>query len=223
MPEILIIRLEGVLQSWGVRSRWSSRDSGFFPSKSGVAGLLSCALGYPRDDARIHSLQQSLQMAVRADRPGSMIKDYHTITRYGGNLTAATGKKRRMPTKSNDEPDTIISQRQYLQDASFTVFLTGSHDTLKMCANALQSPKWQLYLGRKSCPPTMPIFVGMTNQYASLSDAVRHFPLREGAKMPCLCEIDEPNGRILRQDIYVRSGLQYGSRRLDLLRVEGDA
>lgn len=223
MPQILILRLEGVLQSWGTRSRWSSRDSGLFPSKSGVVGLLSCALGYPRDDARIHSLQQALTMAVRADKPGRMITDYQTITRYTGNLIAATGRKRTMPTKPNEAPDTIISEREYLQDASFTAFLSGNDTVLALCANALQSPHWQLFLGRKSCPPTEPVFLGVSDEYASLADAAERYPLREGAEIPCLCEADAPDGRILHQDVFIRSGVQYGSRRLDLMRVKGGA
>lgn len=223
MPQILILRLEGVLQSWGTRSRWNSRDSGLFPSKSGVVGLLSCALGYPRDDTRIHRLQQALSMAVRADKPGRVITDYQTITRYTGNLIAATGRNRTMPSKPNEAPDTIISEREYLQDACFTVFLSGAGNILNICAEALLSPHWQLYLGRKSCPPTAPIYADISDEYASLEDAAEHYPLREGATMPCLCEIDAPNGRILRQDIFVRSGVQYSSRRLDLIRVKGGA
>lgn len=223
MPRLLILRLEGVLQSWGIRSRWSSRDSGLFPSKSGVVGLLSCALGYTREDPRIPLLQQGLTMAVRADKPGRILTDYQTISRLDGNLTAASGSKRTMKKISNDAPDTIISERQYLQDASFAIFLSGDTDLLILCANALHSPHWQLYLGRKSCPPTRPVFCGISEEYVSLADAAQRYPLREGAVSPCLCEIDAPDGRILRQDLFLKSGVEYGSRRLDIMHVKGGA
>lgn len=36
---LLILRLEGALQSWGDHSKWDVRDSGDFPSKSGVVGV----------------------------------------------------------------------------------------------------------------------------------------------------------------------------------------
>ena len=43
---ILFLRLEGPLQSWGIRSRWDVRETQPEPTKSGVIGLLGCALGY---------------------------------------------------------------------------------------------------------------------------------------------------------------------------------
>ena len=46
---VLLLRLCGPMQSWGVQSRFSVRDTGLEPSKSGVVGLLAAALGRPRD------------------------------------------------------------------------------------------------------------------------------------------------------------------------------
>ena len=36
--KLLILRLEGALQSWGERSHWDHRDTANFPTKSGVVG-----------------------------------------------------------------------------------------------------------------------------------------------------------------------------------------
>ena len=240
MPRILILRLEGVLQSWGLRSRWSSRDSGLFPSKSGLAGLLACAMGLKRDDDQIGALQNSLQLAVRADKPGKLLWDYQTITRHGANLNAATGKPRVMAGTDrlfhhqiimnqlskkpvNSVQDTIISQRQYLQDASFTVFITGPEALLEECAAALQNPKWQIYLGRKSCPPCAPVFLELTDWYGTLLEAAEQYPLRQGASFPILCEVDAPQGKTLRQDMVIKSGLEYAYRRLDSINLKGEA
>ena len=41
----LLLWLEGPLQAWGHDSRFGRRDSLPFPTKSGVLGLLCCALG----------------------------------------------------------------------------------------------------------------------------------------------------------------------------------
>ena len=41
----LLLWLEAPLQSWGVDSKFGRRDSIHFPTKSGVTGLLLCALG----------------------------------------------------------------------------------------------------------------------------------------------------------------------------------
>src|SRR5690625_2252213 len=41
----LLMWLEGPLQSWGYDSKFGRRDTLDFPTKSGVLGLLCCALG----------------------------------------------------------------------------------------------------------------------------------------------------------------------------------
>ena len=81
---LLILRLEGALQSWGDHSKWDTRDSGDFPSKSGIVGLLSCALGLERENPEIAELSANLHMAVRADRPGIRMLDFHTVKQYCG-------------------------------------------------------------------------------------------------------------------------------------------
>ena len=47
----LLLRLAGPMQSWGTQSRFTIRDTGYEPSKSGVIGLLCAALGKPRDES----------------------------------------------------------------------------------------------------------------------------------------------------------------------------
>src|SRR5262245_44963159 len=73
---VLLLRLAGPMQSWGTQSRFSVRDTGLEPSKSGVVGLLCAALGRKRHEP-LDDLAR-LQMGVRADRPGRVARDYHT-------------------------------------------------------------------------------------------------------------------------------------------------
>jgi CRISPR system Cascade subunit CasD len=47
MANTLFLRLEGPLQAWGERGRWSIRDSAAEPTKSGVIGLLVHGCGNP--------------------------------------------------------------------------------------------------------------------------------------------------------------------------------
>src|SRR5208283_2935738 len=106
---VLLLRLAGPMQSWGTQSRFSHRDTGLEPSRSGVIGLLCAALGRPRD----HSLGDflPLKMAVRADREGRLMRDYHT----------AQNVRRADTTKTPQ--DTVLSERFYLADAVFLVGL----------------------------------------------------------------------------------------------------
>ena len=53
---LIALRLEGALQSWGDHSKWDERDSGSFPSKSGVVGLIACAMGLERGSEELLAL-----------------------------------------------------------------------------------------------------------------------------------------------------------------------
>ncbi|HEU4754703.1 MAG TPA: type I-E CRISPR-associated protein Cas5/CasD, partial [Armatimonadota bacterium] len=167
MPDpILLLRLEAPMQSWGTRSRWDVRDSGPEPTKSGIVGLLGCALGLPRRHSRLEELDGALRFAVRADRPGVMATDYHTVT----------GRHRMANGKLKTEEYTVQSYRDYLHDAGFLVALAGGSGLLEELADRLRAPRWPLFLGRKSCVPTRPVLDGLTPAYASLDDAIKRAP-----------------------------------------------
>ncbi|WP_367434345.1 type I-E CRISPR-associated protein Cas5/CasD [Streptomyces celluloflavus] len=76
-PYVLLARLAGPLQSWGVNSRFDQRDTNLRPTKSGFIGLLAAAAGYRREEP-LTPLDE-LRFAVRADRPGTPVDDYHTV------------------------------------------------------------------------------------------------------------------------------------------------
>lgn len=156
MDNTLLLRLEGPLQSWGERARWSIRDTAPAPTKSGVIGLVACCLGWNQDD-QIRNLSEQLKMGVRIDKPGSRLTDYHTI---GGGydtpqLLTAEGKPKKTP---KGEPHTELSYRDYLIDASFLVALQGDPELISQAAAAVQNPVWTIFLGRKACVPTRPVF-----------------------------------------------------------------
>jgi CRISPR system Cascade subunit CasD len=158
MANTLFLRLEGPLQSWGERARWSVRDTASEPTKSAVVGLLGCALGLSSDN-ELRELSRSLRMGVRCDKPGSRLTDYQTV---GGGydypvLLTAEGK----PKISSGRPHTEQTWRQYLCDASFLIALQAAPDVIARLAGAIQSPHWSIYLGRKSCPPSRPPYAGI--------------------------------------------------------------
>lgn len=167
---LLIMRLEGPLQSWGLRSKWDIRDSGPEPTKSGIIGLIGCSLGYSRNDARLVSeLESNIKIGIRIENPGLPLVDFHTIT---CRLPTAEGGYK----GTVDDPSTIISNRTYLQDASFIIILEGPTDLLIKIKESLNDPVWPIYLGRKSCPPTRPVFEDLTTKYETREDALRNYP-----------------------------------------------
>lgn len=179
---VLFLRLEGPLQSWGDDSKWTVRRSRPEPSKSGVIGLLAAAMGLGLDercDREVASLGRSLGMAVRADRQGRIITDFHTIC--GGSLTAS-GKDldRIKKTEATGKVETILSWRDYIADACFLVALSGPPGTLGRLEHQLADPVWTPFLGRKSCPPSAPIWPalperGSVEEHESLETALQSF------------------------------------------------
>ncbi|MBW5482620.1 type I-E CRISPR-associated protein Cas5/CasD [Streptomyces bambusae] len=77
MTHVLLVRLAAPLQSWGAVSRFSRRDTHSRPTKSGVIGLCAAALGRDRTDP-VDDLTELLY-GVRADHPGTPVRDYHTV------------------------------------------------------------------------------------------------------------------------------------------------
>ncbi|MCR4764223.1 MAG: type I-E CRISPR-associated protein Cas5/CasD [Lachnospiraceae bacterium] len=179
---LIILRLEGVMQSWGENSKWNHRASSQMPSKSGIVGMLACAMGLERDDHTIVELGNAITIAVRADRPGLMATDYQTVTGYP--LLTAEGKPR-------SGGNTFISRRDYLQDASFTVFLEAEEDWKNRITDALRDPVWPIYLGRKNCVPSRPVLMEITKEYGSLHDAVNCYPTSDRSVIPMEYELEE--------------------------------
>jgi len=207
MPNTLFLRLEGPLQSWGERARWSVRDTAPEPTKSGVVGLLGCALGI-NSDQELRELSRSLRMGVRCDKPGSRLIDYHTV---GGGydqpaLLTAEGK----PKISSGAPHTEPTWRHYLSDASFLVVLQGEPELIAWLAEAVRSPRWTIYLGRRSCPPARPPFEGMED-FDDLESALlagpRHPAMDETrpVQVRAVLECDPAEGTRRRDEIASRT------------------
>lgn len=184
----LLLRLAAPLQSWGVASKFDTRDTAREPTKSGVIGLLASALGRSRmeglDDLR------SLRFGIRIDQPGTLLIDFHT---------AHLNKK--------DSP--FVTRRHYLADAVFLAGIEGEKDLLNELKEALENPFYPLYLGRRSCPPTGQLVLGIRN--CGLRQALEDEPWQalswhqdrnKSAKLTIVCdaESDEP-GAFLRRDL----------------------
>ena len=151
---VLLLRLAGPMQAWGGKSRFTVRATELAPTKSGVVGMLASAVGRRRTDP-IEDLL-ALRFGVRKDQPGSVIRDFHTAVPTDG--------RKPMP----------LSNRYYLADAVFLAGIEGDRALLEGIDEALRHPAFPLYLGRRSCPPTHPVSLGLRE--AALLDALRAEP-----------------------------------------------
>lgn len=158
MPTLLM-RLAGPMQSWGLQSRFTIRDTGREPSKSGVLGILCAALGKPASEAEGEGFPalsdlRRLRMGVRVDREGTLERDYHTAG--GGDWN---GRSYGVFKASGKAGDPLPSTRFYLAGAHFLVGLEGPQELLARLERALHNPVWQLSLGRKAFLPAIPLYL----------------------------------------------------------------
>jgi CRISPR system Cascade subunit CasD len=153
----LVLRLAGPLQSWGEHSTFTERDTLRFPTRSGITGLLAAAQGIRRGEP-LGKFGQ-LAFTVRVDRPGILLQDFHTT---GGGLPRSWT----IPTASGGHrPEgtaIVVTRRWYLSDAVFTLAIEGPGDLIEEAAASLRAPRWQPYLGRRSCPPDQPLLLRLT-------------------------------------------------------------
>lgn len=142
---VLLLRLAAPLQAWGSSSKFIVHSTEREPTKSGVIGMIAAALGIQRnDDPQKLVPLTTLRFGVRADKEGVLLKDFHMV--YGYKIADVT-------------------ERYYLSDAVFLVALESDDKSLlESIASALQNPVYPLYLGRKSCPPTLPIVLGVKGE-----------------------------------------------------------
>jgi len=205
--DTLLIRLVAPMQSWGIQSHYTVRDTAMEPSKSGVIGLLCAALGRPRH-AELDDLA-ALRMGVRVDCEGTLRRDYHIAQ----DVLDSDGKKTR---------DSIVTSRYYLAGAAFLVGLEGSRKMLEQLYTALRNPVWAIYLGRKAFPPSAPVFLndGLRAGRSieeSFSDYGWIVPAG-GDKSPTAVRVvlEKPNGAVVRLDV----PLSFAERRFSTRRVE---
>ncbi len=154
---VLPLRLAGPLQAWGAGSRFARRTTENAPTKSGVIGLAAAALGVDReDDAGLDRLA-GLRFGVRIDQPGTRVRDFQTAHHQ------VTGES--MP----------LTERFYLADAVFLAALEGPPALLDEIHAALRGPVHLLCLGRRSCPPSLPIELPVRHQ-ADLEEVLHDEP-----------------------------------------------
>lgn len=215
----LVLRLAAPLQSWGGQTDFNRRETLSEPTRSGVIGLLAAAQGRRRGDP-IEDLV-GLRFGVRVDQPGSLLRDYHTVSDFRGvpllkaELSAKGAQKRTSPPKY-----TAVTQRYYLQDAIFVAGVQGPHDLLAGLVEAVRQPTFPLALGRRACVPTQPLVLTDTRAGTDvwsgsldivlggvpwqISEPARQLMRRRGTTpthMRLATTVDDPEGQELRTDV----------------------
>ena len=151
----LMLRLAAPLQSWGINSNFDTRATERYPSKSGVVGLLAAALGIRRGEEEKLVRLCGLRFGVRVDREGTILRDFHT---------------------AHSAKSSYVTYRYYLADAVFLAGLESGDDAfLRELDEAIRHPAFPLFLGRRSCPPTLPLSLGI-REGVELREALEQEP-----------------------------------------------
>jgi len=176
----LLLRLAAPLQSWGDESKFETRRTRREPTKSGVVGMLAAALGKRRDEDAFLQKLNKLRFGVRVDREGQLVIDYHTA------------KNREIKNAS------FVTWRHYLSDAVFLAGLESKdEELLKKIQEALSHPAFPLFLGRRSCPPSLPLCLGI--RQLDLPDALELEPrlVATPKKNTARVMLDAPFGEVV--------------------------
>lgn len=134
-----------------------------FPSASALTGLLANALGWRREDGAAHqALQDRLVFGALVAVQGRLITDTQNAkleAKDRGWTTWGTPEERAGATY--DSPHR--RRRDYLADHECRVvlrLLPGNGPDIDRIAAALDRPARPLFIGRKPCLPTAPLFAG---------------------------------------------------------------
>jgi len=185
---VLALRLKGPMQSWGFNSQFNRRDTALFPTKSALAGLCCAAMGLDRgsedEEKALRKFGETMLLCVaipqkqkKRELSVKRMQDYHTV-------------QNTRDAKGGIKGDAVLTYRQYLNDAGFIAFLEGEKAFLIRVAESLKNPVWGIWLGRKACVPSAPVFAGL---YSSESEAIKDIPEFGGTSIEKFSRVEEVN------------------------------
>ena len=178
----LILNLESPLLAFGGETIDNLGVIRPFPAASMLTGLFANALGWRRTERERHQrLQDRLVFAARIDREpaaGVRMTDFQTAQLGASDRGWTT---RGQPEGRAGGPNTYnaphLRYRDYYADMRVTVALRlqpkDDTPTLDELAAALDEPARPLFIGRKPCLPSIPLFGGFEEGDTALAALLR--------------------------------------------------
>lgn len=174
----LVFQLQGAMASWGEAAVGEYRGTHDLPTVSALAGLLCAALGLRRDqEEEIQAVHRHYLMAVGVYACGPMLRDYHTAQVASRSQLKGTRHATRKDELAfrRTELNTILSTRDHVQGVRYRVAVQADDEApypLDALRQALLTPAFVPYLGRKSCPleaPMAPCLMDVDDVLTALS------------------------------------------------------
>lgn len=214
----LHLRLAGPLMAFGGVAIDHVGPTRQFPAASMLTGLLANALGWRREEAERHQeLQDRLVFGALTAQQGRILLDTQNAKLEKNDRGWTThGTPEGRDGATYDSPHR--RRREYLADHDCRVVLRLAPEgmtTLDELAAALERPERPLFLGRKPCFPSVPLFAGWVEGDSALA-ALRAIGLAGPAQWPEGEDGDTAPPSAHRQALADlrnwRSGLHGGSR-----------
>ncbi len=153
MQPYLVFTLAASLGAMGDLAGHERRGSLSWPGRSAILGLLGAALGIRRDGD--FAALDALSLAVAVFEDGAPLRDYHTVeTVPSAAVKSANSRPEALRQAGRLKTNTTITLRDYRAGALYGVTVWGGD--LEALEQALKTPVFTLYLGRKSCPLSCP-------------------------------------------------------------------
>lgn len=196
----VLLWLEAPLQSWGYESRFNRRETLGFPTRSGVLGLILCAMGAgdPQTEwlGKMSKYGQTVlafskKESSRKFRDNLKLVDFQMVgSAYDDSDPWQTLLiPKTIEGKKAVSGGTKLTYRYYLQNAKFAVIVCVPEELKETIKSALQRPHWDLYLGRKCCVPTDLVYRGcFTSEEEAKQEALR---IADSKDLECQFEVLE--------------------------------
>lgn len=234
----LLLWLEAPLQSWGHDSKFGRRDTLNFPTKSGILGLVCCAMGAGGEQRELLEKYAKLDMTVVAyvrtkqfgeEEPKKqprepLLRDFHMV---GSGYNDKDPWEKLLIPKTREGGKAVgggtkMTYRYYLQDIAFAVALQVPNDMVQTVSDALKYPTWDLYLGRKNCVPTDFIYRGQNKSEEGVLKLAEQIAKEKALMEDFRVLSGEHEGEVITlNDIPIQFGThkQYRDRRVTIVSV----
>lgn len=154
MSRSFLLHLHGPMMSFADTGYGQIRESGPFPSRSSVLGIVAAALGVERDSPRLVELHRDCRVHVARISRGSRLVDYHTVLVAGYDDYDPARLRREGVAGKNP----TLTWRSYHLGAHFVAMVEPeSQELADEIRGGLADPEYVAFLGRRSCPPSIPL------------------------------------------------------------------
>lgn len=173
--KILLMRLKAPLMSFGdVDASEEFGPTMRHPGKSMIAGLIANALGLGHDRPEAtQDLQDAIEIASLEKVPGRVVVDDQSAQLSRKDLAWTTsGRPMERGGHEHSYRGAVTRRKEYIAGAEYVVAVRADPALLERIATALRRPFRTLFIGRRCCLPTRPLFMALI-EANSLVEALR--------------------------------------------------